>query len=191
VEQSNVEGVRTGATSRSMSVDVSLLPWSADRLHVTQPQYLETSNEHSHMNDAHTPSSAVPAAEGDRFARRVFMAAGIYGLIVLIPQYFAESQVGRDYPPAITHSEYFYGFIGIAVVWQFCFIIFSKEPARYRPLMMVAVLEKLAFAVPAFVLYAQHRLSLVTTVFGGIDLILGALFVTAYRLMSATRGRVP
>ena len=44
-------------------------------------------------------------SSGDRFARRVFMVAGVYGLIVLLPQYSMEAQIGRDYPPPITHPE--------------------------------------------------------------------------------------
>jgi hypothetical protein len=39
-----------------------------------------------------------------KFAKRVFLAAGICGVLVLLPQYFfgAENQ-GGDYPPPITH----------------------------------------------------------------------------------------
>lgn len=43
-----------------------------------------------------------------RFASRVILIAGIYGLIVLVPQYFTEVKTGRDYPPAITHPEFYY-----------------------------------------------------------------------------------
>ena len=50
-----------------------------------------------------------------RFARVVYFIAGIYGLLVLLPQYFLEEKTGRDFPPAITHPEFFYGFIAVAV----------------------------------------------------------------------------
>lgn len=49
------------------------------------------------------------------FARRVFLIAGSYGLVVLLPQYFLESRTGRELPPPITHPEYYYGFLGVAV----------------------------------------------------------------------------
>ena len=39
-----------------------------------------------------------------KFARRVYLIAAIYGLIVLVPQYFMEGKNGRDFPPAITPS---------------------------------------------------------------------------------------
>ena len=32
------------------------------------------------------------------FAKRVFLIAGVYGLLVLVPQYFMEERIGRDTP---------------------------------------------------------------------------------------------
>ena len=66
------------------------------------------------------------------FAKWVFLLAGIYGLLVVTPQFFLEQRVNRDYPPAITHPEYFYGFAGVALAWQVAFLIISRDPARYR-----------------------------------------------------------
>lgn len=123
----------------------------------------------------------------DRFARRVFLIAGIYGLIVLVPQLFVESRIGYEDPPAITHPEYFYGFLGTAIVWQLCFLVIAKDPTRFRAIMIPAILEKLAFSIPAIVLYLQHRLSLLTTCFAALDLVLGALFVAAYRATPVNR----
>ncbi len=118
------------------------------------------------------------------FAKRVFLGAAIYGLIVLLPQYFLEAKTGRDFPPAITHPEYFYGFIGIAVAWQLVFLIISRDPVRYRPVMPVAVVEKIAFGVPAIALYLTGRLSSQMLGAGVLDLILGVLFVIAYKRTS-------
>ena len=117
----------------------------------------------------------------NRFARRVFSGAGIYGLIVLLPQYFLADRIGRDTPPAITHQEYFYGFIGVAVAWQLVFLAIGREPERYRSLMIPAVLEKLAFGVPASIMYAQGNLPGSVLAFGLVDLTLGALFLAAWR----------
>lgn len=58
-----------------------------------------------------------------KFARIVFLVAGIYGLIVLLPLYFLEAQTGRDYPPPITHPEYYYGFVGVGVAWLLAFLV--------------------------------------------------------------------
>ena len=121
------------------------------------------------------------------FARRVFLIAGIYGLIVLVPQYFLEAKTSADYPPAITHPEYYYGFIGVAVAWQLAFLVIARDPVRYRPLMLVAVVEKAAFGVPAVILYALGRLSGQMLAAGLIDLTLGLLFALAYTRTRDTR----
>ena len=116
------------------------------------------------------------------FARRVFFIAAVYGVIALAPQYFMEARVGRDFPLPITHPEHFYGFIGVALAWQFVFFLIAREPVRYRPVMLVAILEKLAFGIAAVVLFAQGRLAPLVLGAGLIDLILAALFAVAWRL---------
>ena len=114
------------------------------------------------------------------FAKRVFLIAGIYGLIVLLPMYFLEDKTGRDFPPPITHPEYYYGFVGVAVAWQVLFLILSRNPLRYRPMMIPAILEKAVFGIPAVVLYLQQRISTFTLAAGLVDSALGVLFVVAY-----------
>ena len=54
----------------------------------------------------------------ETFARVVFLIAGIYGFAVLVPQYFMEDLIARNYPPPLTHPEQFYGFLGLAMAWQ-------------------------------------------------------------------------
>ncbi len=43
-----------------------------------------------------------------RFARRSFTFAGTVGLLMLVPMFFLYDRIGTDYPPAITHPEFFY-----------------------------------------------------------------------------------
>jgi hypothetical protein len=114
------------------------------------------------------------------FARRVFTVAGIYGIVVLLPQYFLEDRIGRDNPPPITHAENFYGFIGTALAWQVLFLIIARDPVRYRPAMLPAVLEKLAFSGAAIVLFAQGRLAESVLGFGLVDLAFAVLFTISY-----------
>ena len=115
-----------------------------------------------------------------KFAKLTFLIAGIYGLLVLVPLYFLEQQTGREYPPPITHPEYYYGFAGVAVAWQLAFIVMSRDPVRYRPLMLVGIVEKVAFFIPAVVLYLEHRLSSSMFAGGCIDGVLGVLFLISY-----------
>lgn len=123
-----------------------------------------------------------------KFARRVFTAAGVYGLIVLLPQYFMEGKTGRDFPPSITHPEYFYGFLGVAVAWQLAFLVIARDPARQRPLMLPAAVEKVSFGAAAVVLYLQGRLSGQLLAAGFIDLTLCALFIASYVKTGGWRG---
>jgi hypothetical protein len=113
-------------------------------------------------------------------ARRLFFVAGLYGLAVILPQFFMEARVGREYPPAIGHPEYFYGFLGVVAAWQVAFLLIATDPVRYRPLMIPAALEKLSFAAAVAVLYWQGRVPGVVAGFAAIDFVFGVLFVASY-----------
>ncbi len=115
-----------------------------------------------------------------RFARWVFLIAGIYGLILTFPLYFYESQLARNFPPAITHPEYFYGFVGVTLAWQLLFLILSRDPVRYRLMMLPAILEKATYGIATIVLYLQQRAGSFVLFFGLIDLLLGVLFIIAF-----------
>jgi hypothetical protein len=118
-----------------------------------------------------------------KFAKYVFYTAGIYGLIVLAPQYFLEEKTGRDYPPAVTHPEYYYGFIGVALAFQIAFLIIARNPSRYRAMMIPSIIEKFSFATAAVVLYLQNRVAAMMLGAGLIDLVLGILFVLCFLIV--------
>ena len=128
-----------------------------------------------------TPLNDGNLRNGVTFARRIFMIAGVYGILVLVPQYFLEESVGRDFPPPITHPEHYYGFIGVALAWQLLFLIIVRNPVRYRAAMVAAILEKLTFGLACVVLFIQGRLSSVVLGAGVLDLTLAVLFVASYR----------
>ncbi|MCL4546936.1 MAG: hypothetical protein M1495_00010 [Bacteroidetes bacterium] len=77
-----------------------------------------------------------------KFARWVLIIAGVYGMIVISPLYFSEAQINIDFPPAITHPEYFYGFLGVAISWQILFFILAINPLRYKLMIIPAIIEK-------------------------------------------------
>lgn len=115
-----------------------------------------------------------------RFARIVFLVAGIYGIVVLTPVFFMEGAIARLAPPAITHPEYFYGFLGTGLAWQVLFLALASDPARYRAMILPSILEKVAYGVVLLVLYAQHRLSVSTLAIGSGDWVWALLFFAAY-----------
>ncbi len=116
-----------------------------------------------------------------KFAQVVFSVAGVYGLMNLVPQYFIEERIGVEAPPPITHPEYFYGFLGVAVAFQLAFLVIARDPVRFRPMMLPSIVEKLSFAVATPILYFGDRITSFVFVFGLVDLLFGALFIEAYR----------
>jgi len=123
---------------------------------------------------------------GDRqstnFASRVFLVAGIYGVLVLVPGFFLEAQVGIVSPPPITHPEFYYGFYGSALAWQLVFLMIARDARRFRPLMLVAaVFEKLPFFAACVLLYFDGRLAVGGPLIGSlIDGIWMVLFIVAW-----------
>lgn len=115
-----------------------------------------------------------------KLAKYIFNFAGILGLLMLIPQYFLEGRINRDQPPAITHPEYFYGFIGVAIAFQIVFLIIARNPEKYRSLMLAAMIEKFSFAIACIVLLLQNRIPMEMFGAGMIDLTLGVLFIIAF-----------
>ena len=116
----------------------------------------------------------------DRFSRGVLLAAGVIGLIELMPLYFLESTLNRTSPP-LTHPDFYYGFIGVAVAWQVAFIIMSRDPERYVALFPALFLEKLLYPLSTSVLYAQARANTSTLIVSLLDLIWLVLFVTVWQ----------
>jgi hypothetical protein len=115
-----------------------------------------------------------------RFARFVFFVAGVYGLLILTPIYFMESKIGQQTPPAITHPEYFYGFLGAGLAWQILFLVVAKDPVRYRAMIVPSIIEKVSYGFALAVLFLQDRLSPSTFMIGSADWIFAFLFVAAY-----------
>ena len=125
-----------------------------------------------------------------KFAKIVFLVAGIYGLLVLTPMYFLEAKIGRDAPPVITHPEYFYGFVGVGLAWQVLFLLLSTDPVRYRPMILPSILEKISFGIALIVLMAQGRVPASTVAVGSVDWLWALLFLAAYLTTSSGRAAV-
>ncbi len=119
--------------------------------------------------------------EGMRFARIVFTFAGIWGIVVLTPLLFLADYIGRQYPPAVTHLDFYYGFLTVALAWQVVFLIIGRDPVRFRPLMVAAMLEKFPYVAALAILYARGALQLGQFVPPAVpDFTLGVLFAAAF-----------
>jgi hypothetical protein len=127
-----------------------------------------------------------------KFARYVFGIAAVLGILVLAPMYFLLEKTGADNPPPVTHPEFYYGFIGVALAFQFVFVIIAADPLRFRPIMIASVIEKLLFGVPVLLMFFGGRVAGPLVIAACIDLILGVLFAASYFMTgkSADRGDV-
>lgn len=114
-----------------------------------------------------------------KFARVVFIGAGVWGVTVLTPLYWLFDITGRRYPAPIDYPHFFFGFVSVAMAWQIAFLIIGSNPVRFRALMIPAILEKLGFVSTLAVLYAQSRISAVDAQAAIPDLMLCVLFVVA------------
>ncbi len=115
-----------------------------------------------------------------KFAKIVFWIAAIAGLLAITPLYFIFDLIGEKDPPPITHPAFFYGFVGVALVWQITFVFIARDPIRFRPIMIPAILEKIVYSIPVIILVLQKRTHPSDLIFAAIDLSLGILFVIAY-----------
>jgi hypothetical protein len=115
-----------------------------------------------------------------RFAKWVFLLAGVSGILVVLPPYFMERQTGVDFPPPINHPEYYYGFFGLTLAWQFLFLVIASDPVRYRLAMLPAMIEKASFAIAIPLLFAADRVPELWLGFASMDGTWMVLFAVAY-----------
>ena len=120
-------------------------------------------------------------------ARYIFTIAGVYGLIVLTPFLFMERMIADRTPGGLTHPEYYYGFLGAALVMQLFYLTIGRDPVRFRPLMPLCTLAKLAFFVPVLILFLQEKVPAVTLEFASVDALLAFAFLHAWRSTAAGR----
>jgi hypothetical protein len=80
----------------------------------------------------------------------------------------------------ITHPENYYGFVGVTFAWQLVYLVIGRNPAPYRPIMLLGALGKVIFAVAVWVLAWQGRTPISVALLSSPDLVLAALFVVAW-----------
>jgi len=120
-----------------------------------------------------------------RFAQWTFRVAGSYGILVAGPMFFLERQMA----PGMAHPVFFYAWVSVNLAWQLLFLVLSVDPTRYRPMILVCVLQKASAVVAIPWLYAVHRVGGMWLGAAVVDLAFAALFVAAYR--ATGRSSVP
>jgi len=115
-----------------------------------------------------------------RFAKYVFGISAIFGFLFLLPLYFAENYVAAESPPAITHPEFYYGFVGVALIWQFVYFMIATNPVRFRPIMILAGLAKFSLVLTFFCLFLVQRVSAKTLAAAVPDFLMALLFFACF-----------
>ena len=119
--------------------------------------------------------------------RLIFTIAGIYGLLILTPFLFLERRIAEATPGGITHPEYYYGFLGAALVMQLVYLTIGRDPVRYRPLMPIAALAKAVFFATILILFLQEKVAAAALEFASVDVLLAFAFLYAWRVTPADR----
>jgi hypothetical protein len=122
-----------------------------------------------------------------KFAKIVFIGAGVWGIVVLTPLFFLFDVTGHQYAPPTSYPQFFYGFLGVAIAWQIAFLTIGSNPGRFRPLMIASVVEKFTFVVAVAILYGQSRIPTLEATAALPDLVLGVLFITAFASTASDR----
>ena len=112
-----------------------------------------------------------------KFARIVFLFAGLWGIVELTPLFFLFGAVSRRSPS--TNPELYYAFLAVTMAWQFTFLVIASNPGRFRLMMIPSVIEKVGYVLTLSVLSAQGRIAIGHLLIAAPDLLLGALFTNA------------
>ena len=114
------------------------------------------------------------------FAKWVFTLGGLFGLIMITPLFFLEGEMARMSGAAISQPENYYGFVGVTFAWQLVYLVIGRNPAPYRPIMLLGALGKLIFAGACWTLAYQGRTPIFTAVIASPDILLAIRFVVAW-----------
>jgi hypothetical protein len=125
-----------------------------------------------------------------KFARMVFLIAGIWGIAVLTPLYWLRDVTGRAYAVPTESPQFFYGFFAVALTWQLAFLAIAWNPIRLRPFMILGVIEKISYVLTLAVLYRLGWIPSDDAMAAIPDLLLGVLFVAAF-VKTRTAGFLP
>lgn len=116
----------------------------------------------------------------ENIVKRIYQGAGVYGLLVLVPQLFIADKLFAPYPPEITHLEFMYGFTLVAIAWQVTFFLIASDVKRYRLMMIGTILEKAGFGFLCLYLYFFKEIMPNVFLGGMIDLALMFAFIFCF-----------
>lgn len=113
------------------------------------------------------------------FAKWVFTIGGIWGLIIITPLFFLEGPITAASQP-FSHPDFFYGFLASTVAWQVGYLVIGRDPARFRPFMLIGAAGKVIYFGACVTLFLAGRVQPLAPLVTAPDLLLAALYVIAW-----------
>jgi hypothetical protein len=113
------------------------------------------------------------------FAKWVFTIGGIWGLLIITPLFLLEPQIVAASRP-FSHPDFFYGFLASTVMWQVGYLAIARDPARYRPFMLIGATGKLIYFTACVTLFLQGRVLPMVPMLTAPDLVLATLFIVVW-----------
>lgn len=114
------------------------------------------------------------------FAKWVFTIGGVWGVLIIGPLFFTEQVMADTTGKPFNHPDTYYGFVAAVFCWQLSYLVIARDPARYRPFMLLGALGKVLYAGGCWVLFAQGRIPITVPAIASPDLLLAALFVVSW-----------
>ncbi|MBX3483132.1 hypothetical protein [Phenylobacterium sp.] len=113
------------------------------------------------------------------FAKWVFTIGGIWGVLIIAPLFFLEKTLAAASTP-ISHPDMYYGFAASTLMWQFGYLAIGRDPARFRPFMLLGAAGKVIYFVSCLSLFLQGRVPAMIPMITAPDMLLATLFVIAW-----------
>ena len=113
------------------------------------------------------------------FAKWVFTIGGIWGVLIIGPLFFVEDLLAEATGP-FSHPDAYYGFVGSTFAWQLAYLVIGRNPAPYRPFMLLGALGKVIYVASTWTLFAQGRIAITVPMLASPDILLAILFVVAW-----------
>jgi hypothetical protein len=122
------------------------------------------------------------------FSRMVFLVAGVFGLLLLVPLAYSAIVDSQTFLPALGGGGLFFlDFVLQYLFWQVLYLVLATDPVRYRPMMIPAFFSQVIGVLnPQWLYLYGFRYWIPVAV---VEAALAILFVVAYFTTGRTRSR--
>ena|SRR5215469_17243985 len=109
----------------------------------------------------------------------IFRVAAVLDILALTPILFFPNRIGNPVPRPLTEPEYFHGFLALSLLFALLNLVIATDPIRYRPVMLISILQKFVYPMAIFGLLSTHRVPATKSFYAGTEFLFGLLFILA------------